>query len=475
MGTVRQHGLLQSKPNSMDAALQSVLTQGQKLPDLREEILRELQKKARTIVILDDDPTGTQTVHDVPVLTSWKEVVLENEIRTSATFFILTNSRSLQIEEADELLLLIGQRLHKIAAKLQKHLIVISRSDSTLRGHYPNEVNALKKGLGLPGAKDVLIPAFFEGGRYTYGDIHYVQQGASFIPAAQTPFAEDKTFGYRSSNLKDWIVEKTKGRTQKTDIASISIAALRDSQNDWQHTLEENKTHYIVNATGPHDLQKLALGFLQQEDPYIFRTAASFVNAISGILPKKIVVSRLWPQTRSSQGGLTVIGSYVPNTTAQFEYLRAQDTQLHFLEFTVDHLESERLFLSQIEDLSNEIDELIQNGLNVVLFTSRRLKVGKTKQESLRIVNRVSSGLVRTVQLLTCHPKYIVAKGGITSSDIAVKGLGVKKAVVMGQVLDGVPLWRLDSESKFPDLPYVVFPGNVGAENALHELIQELK
>ena len=76
---------------------------------------------------------------------------------------------------------------------------------------------------------------------------------------------------------------------------------------------------------------------------------------------------------------------------------------------------------------------------------------------------------------LEVRPRYLIAKGGITSSDLATKGLGVKRARVLGQILPGVPVWELGPETKFPGLPYVVFPGNVGGPEALQDAVQKLK
>jgi uncharacterized protein YgbK (DUF1537 family) len=72
------------------------------------------------------------------------------------------------------------------------------------------------------------------------------------------------------------------------------------------------------------------------------------------------------------------------------------------------------------------------------------------------------------------RPKFIVAKGGITSSDLATKGLSAEKAFVLGAITPGVPVWQMDSKSKFPGISYVVFPGNVGNQNSLLEVCRKL-
>ncbi|SDM41512.1 four-carbon acid sugar kinase family protein [Kriegella aquimaris] len=455
--------------------LQSI-EEGNRLLGREAEIRAELAKNQKSIVILDDDPTGTQTVYDVPVITEWTEEILEKELLSSPVFFILTNSRSLHAEAADTLGQLIGTRLHKLAAKHQKKLIVISRSDSTLRGHYPNEVNALATGLHLRNAKHLLIPAFFEGGRYTHNDIHYVKEGDKFIPAAETPFAKDNTFGYESSNLREWIIEKSEGKVTPDHIASVSVQMLRQQAPEAIKTILEqpNTTHIVVNATSYNDLQVIALVILQNTGSFIFRTAASFINAISGIALRSCLSKNQILGKPTQNGALVIVGSYVPKTTAQLEHVK-KNCNAVFLELEVSNVLNPILFSKELASLVSQIDRHIATGEDVVLFTSRTVVKGSTKNESLEIVNRVSDALIAIIKQIENRPKYLVAKGGITSSDVATKGLGVRRATILGQVLKGVPVWKLGKEAKFPGLPYIVFPGNVGDNNALLELITLLK
>ena len=455
--------------------LQSI-KEGNNLTGHIEAIREELTTHPKSIVVLDDDPTGTQTVCNVPVITEWSEKALERELKESPLFFILTNSRSLQVNSANELAKLIGSRLNKLAVKLEKNIIVISRSDSTLRGHYPNEVNALTEGLGWPKVKHILAPAFFQGGRFTFQDIHYVQEADNFIPASETPFAKDNTFGYTSSNLKDWIIEKSDNQIHMDDIKSISIKLLREQSITGINTiLEQPKTsHIVVNATSDSDLQTMALACLQYKGRLIFRTGASFVNAISGIETKACLKKSEVLGKYTTGGALTVIGSYVPKSTQQFNYLQ-EHSKAVFLEFKVKYVLDKKILQEHVSTLAKQIDLYIGAGKDVILYTSRTLIKGKSKSDSLSIVNKVSNGIISVVQKLSKRPKYILAKGGITSSDVATKGLSVKRAQVLGQVLKGVPVWQLDNESKFPNMPYIVFPGNVGNKSAIHELMTLLK
>lgn len=441
-----------------------------------EEIQKEIITTPKTIVILDDDPTGTQTVYNVPVVTSWKSSVLENEIINSPVFFILTNSRSLQIKEANDLAELLGSKLKILSKKHNKQLILISRGDSTLRGHYPNEVDALAKGLETPNAKHILAPAFFEGGRYTFNNVHYVKEADNFIPANETPFAKDNTFGYKNANLIDWIVEKYEGNIDKDAIESLSITSLRTKSTEEiiEKIESPNKSHIVVNATSYSDLEAVAIAILRSKESFLLRTSASFVNAITGIAAKDCLSKEEILINQKKGGSLIVIGSYVPKTTAQLAVLK-QHSEAVFLELNVSNVKNDVFFQKDINQLSNKVNQHLKENKNVVFHTSRTIIKGETKAESLAIVNRVSNGVIEIIKQLKTQPKYIVAKGGITSSDVATKGLNVKRAYVIGQALKGVPVWKLGNETKFPNMPYIIFPGNVGDNQALYQLTKLLK
>ncbi|MFS4417599.1 four-carbon acid sugar kinase family protein [Maribacter sp. 2307ULW6-5] len=460
----------------LDQLILRSIADGNALKGHRDEVRLLLAKKPKSIVILDDDPTGTQTLQQVPVLTSWALPELEKELQHSPVFFILTNSRSLQAKEAQQLAKTLGQRLKMLSEKHKKEVVVISRSDSTLRGHYPIEVNALAQGLGSPRAKHFFIPAFFEGGRYTCGDVHYVADNGSFVPAAKTPFAKDSTFGYASSNLKDYLVEKHGASLTKEQVRSVSIGELRnDSPAELAKKIGANdNSHVIVNATALADLEKFVVATWELNVPVIYRTAASFLNAITAQRPAPLLQKEDIGGPRNTNGILSVIGSYVPKTTSQLHYLKAHYNAT-FLEFDVQGLFDKTEWEADLQEKAKMVDNMLSQGTNVVVYTSREVKTGSTKEESLKIVNRVSMALTALIGRLVVQPRAILAKGGITSSDIAVKSLAIGRATVLGQIAKGVPVWRADQQSKFPGLPYVVFPGNVGNDALLHTVLKSME
>lgn len=462
-------------PLSLDELRKSIAT----LPvrNLRPLIRERRQVRPWVIAVLDDDPTGTQTVYDANVYLSWTVELLVEEMREGpGLFFLLTNSRALPEVDAVRLAVRIGQELNQAAIRAGQRLLVVSRSDSTLRGHYPAEVDALAEGLGMPDAAHLIAPFFAEGGRLTFQDVHYVREGDLLIPSAQTPFARDPAFGYRHSRLPEWLVEKTGGRRSLDQIASISLAAartetptgLRDRFLDRQHRC------FLLNAVEESDLEAPILGLLdavEQGRNFIFRTAAGFVRALAGLDPRDpLAAGHL--ASRSGRGGLIVAGSYVPKTSAQLAHLQDHRT------LPALPLEVRRVLQKDPTEylirLSREIDTHLSADRCVLLYTSRELVAGESRDESLRLHGQVSDALVRVVSQLTQVPRFLLAKGGITSSELARVALHTREARVLGQILPGVPVWRLGDSSRWPGLLYIVFPGNVGQADSLTEALGKL-
>ncbi|XP_057446914.1 uncharacterized protein LOC130738779 [Lotus japonicus] len=446
------------------------------------DIQREIESNSKTLVVLDDDPTGTQTVHDIEVLTEWTIDSLVEQFRKSPKcFFILTNSRSLSSEKASILIKEICKNLDSAAKSVDSiDYTVVLRGDSTLRGHFPEEPDAVISVLGEMDAW-IICPFFLQGGRYTIEDIHFVSDSDTLVPAGDTEFAKDAAFGYKSSNLRDWVEEKTNGRILASSVVSISIHLLRKGGPDavCQHLCSLQKGSIcVVNAASERDMAVFALGMIRAElmgKRFLCRAAASFVSARIGIISKPPVLPKDIGIVRERNGGLIVVGSYVPKTTKQVEELKLQCGQfLRSIEVSV-----EKVAMRSIEEQEEEIsrtaelaDVYLKAHKDTLIVTSRNLITGKTASESLDINFKVSSALVEIMKRITTKPRYIIAKGGITSSDLATKALGARCAKIVGQALAGIPLWQLGPESRHPGVPYIVFPGNVGDSKALAEVVK---
>jgi uncharacterized protein YgbK (DUF1537 family) len=427
-------------------------------------------------VVLDDDPTGTQTVQDVAVLTVWDTAALQAELlRPEPLFFVLTNTRAMPEPQARRVNAKVCRNLQAASRAVNVNFTLISRSDSTLRGHFPAEPEAIEQALGTPFEAWFLVPFFEEGGRITRDDVHYVREGDTLVPAAETPFAQDATFGYRNSNLRRWVEEKTNGKVQAEEVISLTLNELRNPDpqplTDKIAALEGGKI-VVVNAERWQDLVPLAqiIQALPQKR-FLFRTAASWVKVVKYVtdgqeILRPVVFSKKLPETPQT-GGLVVVGSYVPKTTQQLAELLRDNPAVVPLEMEVAKLLDEQASQTYVQAVVSQLEDLLRNGKNAVLFTSRTLVKDPDPVRSLEIGNRVSAGLVAVVRQMQTRPRFLIAKGGITSSDVATAGLGVCRAVVLGQLLPGVPVWETGPESRFPGLFYVVFPGNVGDATAL--------
>lgn len=442
------------------------------------EIRRRVAADRRKIVVIDDDPTGCQTVQAVNLFTRWDAATLAELLAEPEPLaYVLTNSRSLPPLEAAALARELGGNLRAAAQQTGRPFTVISRSDSTLRGHFPVEVEALQAGLGETFDAMLLAPCFFEGGRVTKEDIHWVQQGGQLIPAHLTPFALDPAFGYHSAYLPAWVEEKTGGRIQAGEVASLSLEMLRNQPAGQVAEALRGASGgevIILNAEHYGDLEAAVLAQLLAEEAgkrFLARSAASYVRVRGGIEPQPPLTSSAMRNPAGARnGGLVIVGSFVPQTTRQLKALLAGGS-LEPLEVDVTALLAGKI---DVAALAAQVDARLAAGRDVAVFTSRQ-RLALSGEAALAVGQRISAALAGLAAGLTVAPRYFIVKGGITASEVAVQGLGARKARVLGQALPGVPVWGLGVETHFPNLPYIVFPGNVGGDEALGELVEGLR
>jgi uncharacterized protein YgbK (DUF1537 family) len=259
------------------------------MPDVQQIdrlLTAELATQGKKIVVLDDDPTGVQTVHAVSVYTSWDEETLEAAFaEEKRLFFILTNSRGLVAEQTAQRApancpqpgLCFQQDRHRFYAH-QPQRFDPARALSARTHTLKDQIEALSA-VRFDG--EVICPFFKEGGRFTLDDIHYVREGSQLTPAGQTEFARDKTFGYRSSHLGDWCEEKTGGAFQSQEMIYISLPDLRAVNIDSIESQLLSCTDFnkvIVNAIDTVDVKVFAIAFLRalaKGKNFILRSAAA--------------------------------------------------------------------------------------------------------------------------------------------------------------------------------------------------------
>jgi uncharacterized protein YgbK (DUF1537 family) len=274
------------------------------------------------------------------------------------------------------------------------------------------------------------------------------------------------------------VAEKSQGKIDAEQVASISLDDLRvGGPNVVQSKLAalEPGQVCVVNATDLRDMEVLVLALLAVEATgrrFLYRTAASFVQIRAGLATRPLLETADL-SLPAQGGGLFVVGSYVPKTTSQVELLLSQPDIVP-VEIKVSELLEGDTRQSAIAQAQTAVVSALADGRDVVLYTSRQLITGHDATGSLAIGQQVSSALVAIVAGLSVAPRYLVAKGGITSSDLATQALRVRRAMVLGQLLPGVPVWRTEEGSRLPGLAYVVFPGNVGGDDALVQVREKL-
>ncbi len=442
------------------------------------EFERNLEELNQKVIVLDDDPTGTQTVKDLYVITSFDEASIREGFESENNmFYILTNSRALNESDTKELHQHLIQTIDRVSKELNKDYIIISRGDSTLRGHSYLEPKVLNDASAEKFDGLFYIPAFFDGNRFTFKGVHYIKEGERFTPVSETEFANDTTFGYSARTMQEYIEEKSKGVVKEEDVLLIDIDLIRNCDKKAMFKVLDQVVNFktvSVDALCEEDMNiftALLLEYVQRTNKkFLFRTAADFVKSIC-TTPGSIIDPSNYDF--NNNGGLIVVGSHVKKTTEQLEVLL--ESNIENIEFDVKEVKNESTLKEYVAQLKEKVEIYVSKGRDVVVYTTRDVIRTDDKYENLRLSKLISESLVDIVSNLTIQPRFIIAKGGITSSDVATIGLGIKKALVLGQIEKGIPIWLTGDEAKYTGIPYIVFPGNVGEVSTLNEVYEKLK
>jgi uncharacterized protein YgbK (DUF1537 family) len=444
----------------------------------------------RRLVVLDDDPTGTQTVAGLPVLTRWTEDDLRWALREpTAAFFVLTNTRSLAPAAMAARNREVIAALSAAARAEGAEFAVASRSDSTLRGYYPQETDVITAALAAAGGRVpdgvVLVPAYLDAGRLTVDSVHWMLGPDGFIPVGASEFARDPAFGYASSDLRDYVAEKTGGRWRRDQVARVTLADLRDGGPDRVAQILgglAGGAPAVVDAVTDDDLRAVVLGALAAEDAgatLLYRVGPSFVRARAGqgasppLTDAELAALGLGPA--ATQHGLVVVGSHVPRTTRQLGHLLALPGVVA-VELSVPEVLVPASRAAAVATAAARVTAALADS-DVALCTSRELVTAAGADGNLEIARTVSAALVDVVREVTgsARPGWIVGKGGITSSDLATEGLSLTRARVRGTLLPGiVSLWD-PATAGDGAAPFVVFAGNVGDDQALARAVTRLR
>jgi uncharacterized protein YgbK (DUF1537 family) len=274
------------------------------------------------------------------------------------------------------------------------------------------------------------------------------------------------------------VEEKTGGRVRAGGVASLGLDVIRREGPEGVAALLRpvaGDRPVVVNAASERDLEVVSVALLRLEAEgrrYLHRTAASFLRTRAGIAPRPPLRGADLPVGPGP--GLVVAGSYVGRTGEQLAALLAPG-DLAREELPIAPLLDTSQRAGAIAAARRALDESLAAGRDAALSTAREHVAGETPERSLEIGRLVSSALVEITAGLATRPGFLIAKGGITSHDLATAALGGRRIEVLGQLLPGVPLWRLGPEARWPGLPYVVFPGNVGGPASLREGFEALR
>lgn len=442
------------------------------------------EASTRRLLVLDDDPTGSQCVARVDVAFDLDAAIPAGVLaEPGSTCFVLTNTRALDEDQA----VTLNRRIlagFLADSTVREGLHVVSRSDSTLRGHVIAEPGAIADELAEAGIEvDAILfaPAMIEAGRFTEGDVHYAVIDGTARRVAETDFARDATFGYSHSNLGDFLEERSGGALLAEDVLSIGVEDIRAGGIERVREIlagARGRRWVVVNATEYSDMETVAAavaGLEAEGRTFVSRCGPSFVRPLAGqsgaavLAPDSISI----PAGRLDHG-LVVVGSHVGLTTTQLRAVQQRGT------LTEVELDVPSLLDHRREEHLTEAVERVRDTLrdeDCVVYTSRDLVRTEDPAESLAIARSVSDAVVEVVRRVReVRPAWVVAKGGITSHEVAARGLGIRRAEVVGQFWPGqVSLFAArEAPEEVMGMPYVVFPGNVGGEQALADVVDRL-
>ena len=434
------------------------------------------------IIVIDDDPTGSQSVHDCLLLLNWEYETLIKGLRSNSNLlFILANTRSLSEKEVKKRLKEICNNIHKISLEenIQDNLLFVSRGDSTLRGHNFLEPYLINKYLG-PFDATFHIPAFLEGNRVTINGKHFVNG----TPAHQTPFAKDNIFGYESNDIKKLLYEKSRSMIELKNIKNLNSID-KYSSNELKRFIKnlKNNMHVIVDIDKYSQLEKFSelIRDLMKHKRFLFRTAASFLKTISNTKNSdkdNFYYSQLRLRNKLNQflPGLIIIGSHTEISSQQLKNL------LEFNSFLAIELDVEKFY--KIYDLKDNephilkfkkiILETVRKAINQsctpVVFTSRKVKLLKNNFDQMDFYNSLSFFIAEIVADIKNEVGYLISKGGITSNTILKNSFDIDYVYLEGQICKGISLVKAKLMQKDVDLPVITFPGNLGDNNTLVEV-----
>lgn len=458
------------------------------LPLTPQDVLTERGPDARQLVVIDDHPSGSQSMADIPVLTAWSEDQVEWALAQAApAVYVVTNTRALSPAAAEDRYVEVITAFLEGAERLHTDVRFVLRSDSSLRGHYPLDVdilsNALESTLSRVVDGVVMVPAFPEAGRITVHGVHHVAEHAgSYVPVGQTRYAQEPRFPFASSDLREWVAEKTRGRCPADSVLAVDLEVVRQSPDAVAAQVMNARRGQavVIDAASEEDLRSIAIGLLRVEATgrrLVYRVGPPMVRAMIGqpvhaaLTAEEIEGMRVRAGTAEARTGLVVVGTPVPFTRRQLRVLTRRHPVREIPISVPAVLDSRRS--GHIEEVVAHAVEALDAGNVVVRLADMHVDLEAKGDFSIdprvgRAVNEVVHRIAKARRL-----KFVVARGGSVTSVVA-QGLGVRRAMVRGPVLEGiVSLWE-PLVGPLTGVPFVVYAGGVGDDDGLADVVDTL-
>jgi uncharacterized protein YgbK (DUF1537 family) len=281
-------------------------------------------------------------------------------------------------------------------------------------------------------------------------------------------------FGYSHSYLPDYVEEKTAGRIKASQVERFTLQDVRGDSLPRLLALHDNVCCAVDGET-QDDLNHFCNQLMQaaaQGKRFLFRSAASLLTALAQLPPQPVAAEAMRAYVRDDMPGAVIIGSHVKKTTQQLTRL-LQQPRVQGIEIDVAKIPAQRAQL--LDDIIAAAEDCHAKKYTPVIYTSRLELQFDDQQTRLAFGEQVSAFLMDVVRNLPLTIGFLISKGGITSNDVLSAGLALRTSRVVGQILAGCSVVRCpDDHPRYPRMPVVIFPGNVGDDNALATVLSRL-
>lgn len=492
--------------------IEELLLLTQLSPEYPQDVTTQIEVILRSnrneiVVFLEDDSTGVQKSHDVYLLTDYSDTGIHSGLDAARKaghrlVFILTNSRALTGTQAEELNRNIATTLMDIAQREKITIRLGSRSDSTLRGHFPLEPFVLLQSLQDHGqyCDGIIVSHVFltEMSRVTINKIHMIRiqkpDGSFWYrPVHKTNFAADPRFGYPTSNMPEYVEFKSATSCFKKILAKevlhIDIDSIRKGgPEEVKRNLLSAHNGQIVtfDTLSAQDLQVFVLGVLQAEQEgkyFLYRSAASLPPMRVNMKDIPILRHEQIRSTSTRDGRVLCLwGSIVELSNIQLTTLVSEMPGVLTHPFDVQKIliskdEREQIIRQAVQ----RIEQALTPATQVVIYTVPRQEYPPKKlSEEARAINQqtIATALQEVYNRCSVQPDVVIFKGGTTSST-GLFHSGAPRVYVLGQIAPGIPIVKIfpQDNRRFPgkELLLVLGPGNVGTSSTYVNILQKLQ